>query len=64
MSNGVLTLKWWQARVLRDQLDAGLTAVKLGRSGEMEMDSSTRIRWDSMELTVEIPELEPEAKEA
>jgi len=59
-----LTLKWWQARLLRDQLDAGLEAVKLGRCGRMVTSNECTVQWDSKEVIVEVPPEEDETKEA
>ena len=55
-----LNLKWWQAKMLKEQIDAAREASVLGREGKLTMDNGCVIEWDNFNVKLEVPEDEDE----
>ena len=55
-----LNLKWWQIKILKEQIEAAQEAVVLGREGKLTMDNGSVIEWDTFNVKLEIPEDEDE----
>ena len=51
-----LELAWWQAKIVREQIEAAEEGLKLGREGSITLDSGCDMKWDSKGITLEIPE--------
>lgn len=51
-----LILKWWQVRLLKEQIEAAEEALTLGKEGMITMNNGCVIEWDSFNVYLEIPE--------
>lgn len=55
----MLELEWWQAKIVREQIEAAEEGLKLGREGTIVMDSGCDLKWDTKGVTLEVPEAIP-----
>ena len=55
----MLELEWWQAKIVREQIEAAEEGLKLGREGTIVMDSGCDLKWDTKGITIEVPEEVP-----
>lgn len=51
-----LTLKWSQARSLKEQIEAAEAGVKFGRAGCITVPSDLTVEWDDWKVVLDMPE--------
>lgn len=53
-----LNLKWWQAKIVREQLNTAEEGLALGHEGKITLDSGCVVQWDNLNVKLEIPDEE------
>ena len=55
-----LELEWWQAKIVKEQIEAAEEGLELGREGSITLDSGCDMKWDTKGVTIEVPEVVPD----